>query len=287
MKKENNHKRYFDDLQGSFFIGCRETIESTQRSLHIHDAFELTLVLSGNVMVDVNEETYAAPNGSLLLFNQLDLHRLYPVNRSGFRRYVLWFKYDYLNELEAIRDQLLKCFYCRRLEQVNCLPLTELQQQKLFDLYQRLQDAFSSKESYGNDILVKLRLAELLMEVNKLYLVKQPITISAVSDDYQTVYQAIQYIQEHLSEDLDQEQLAKFSYTTKRKLCDSFRAITGQTTGQYIINSRLTTAKALLVQGMPVSLVCEKTGFGDYSNFSRTFHKHVGISPKQYAKRNH
>ena len=73
---------------------------------------------------------------------------------------------------------------------------------------------------------------------------------------------------------------------TERRLCDEFRRVTGQTTAQYILSVRIAAACAFLIRGMSVTEVCEKTGFENWSNFSRTFRHHVGMSPKQYAMHN-
>ena len=51
---------------------------------------------------------------------------------------------------------------------------------------------------------------------------------------------------------------------------------------QYIIEKRLTQAKKLLRMGKPPIDVCFLCGFNNYSNFSRTFSKHLKLSPKQY-----
>ena len=46
---------------------------------------------------------------------------------------------------------------------------------------------------------------------------------------------------------------------------------------------RLTRAKRLLLQGMPVSAVATETGFFDLSHFTRHFKRHVGVTPGSYV----
>ena len=116
MMKENVHKKYFDNMQGDFSVSYIESVKSPLNTLHVHDAFEITLVLSDNASVEVNEEVYDLQKGSLLIFNTLDLHRISTKDNTGYHRFVLWFKYDFLTELEPVREELLKCFYNRAYE---------------------------------------------------------------------------------------------------------------------------------------------------------------------------
>lgn len=285
MTMDVDRMKNFEDLQGSFSVAYGDTEKPPRKTFHIHNAYEIMLVLSEEVAIDVNEESYSVPGGTLLLFNTMDLHRIRFYGNGSYRRYVLWFKYDFLQELEQLREELLKCFYVRGFERANFLPLTQIQLEKILELFHRLENEKLRRNDGGEDVLLKLILGELLVAVNELYFERHSVLNLPAGGECKAVYQAIQYIQGHISQKLEQETLARLTYMEKRQLCNSFRKITGLTTGQYILNCRITAAKAFLVQGMSVSQVCEKTGFGDYSNFSRTFRKHVGISPKQYAVR--
>ncbi|MGN0996040.1 MAG: helix-turn-helix domain-containing protein, partial [Candidatus Ventricola sp.] len=55
---------------------------------------------------------------------------------------------------------------------------------------------------------------------------------------------------------------------------------------QFIVTKKIALAKQLLDESCSVTQVCERCGFGDYSNFIRTFTKTVGISPLQWRKQN-
>lgn len=273
----------FEDLKGIFSIFYADTDHSPKTSFHIHDAYEISLNLSQNIALDVNEESYLMPKDSLLLFNTMDLHRIRITGNGRYKRYVLWFKDEFIDKLGQFKGDLLRCFYIRGFSKANVIPLEGAQLQVLAGLFQRLLQENEKKDAYGKEILLPLLLGELLVYVNSLYHNQHLNGNAFVMADYQAVYLAIQYIQEHLADELNQNKLSKLVYLDKRQLCNSFQKITGFTTGQYILNCRITAAKALLVQGESVMTVCEKSGFGNCSNFSRTFRKHVGLSPKQYA----
>lgn len=90
------------------------------------------------------------------------------------------------------------------------------------------------------------------------------------------------YIDDHLSESLLLEDIAKQVHLNPVYLTRIFKSYTGMPIQQYIIEKRITQAKKLLRMGNPPIDVCFLCGFNNYSNFSRTFSKHLKLSPKQH-----
>ena len=64
-----------------------------------------------------------------------------------------------------------------------------------------------------------------------------------------------------------------------------FRRATGTTPHRYLVGARLRRAAALLSDtSRPVTDIAYDAGFGDLSNFVRTFHREVGCSPGAYRR---
>jgi AraC-like DNA-binding protein len=64
-----------------------------------------------------------------------------------------------------------------------------------------------------------------------------------------------------------------------------FSSVLGVTPHQYLVRSRLRHAARLLADdGRPVTDVAFDVGFGDLSNFVRTFHRAAGISPRAFRQ---
>ena len=63
-----------------------------------------------------------------------------------------------------------------------------------------------------------------------------------------------------------------------------FKQNTGTTIISYIIQRRLKEAKRLILEGIPLNLIPELTGFESYSYFARTFKKYIDLTPLQYKK---
>ena len=64
-----------------------------------------------------------------------------------------------------------------------------------------------------------------------------------------------------------------------------FAKVLGVTPHQYLIRSRLRRAARLLADdARPITEVALDVGFGDLSNFVRTFHRAAGVSPRVFRK---
>jgi AraC family transcriptional regulator len=64
-----------------------------------------------------------------------------------------------------------------------------------------------------------------------------------------------------------------------------FTRVLGVTPKQYLIRSRLRRAARLLAEdAQPITDIAFDVGFGDLSNFVRTFHRAAGISPRRFRQ---
>lgn len=64
-----------------------------------------------------------------------------------------------------------------------------------------------------------------------------------------------------------------------------FRAVLGVTPHQYLVRARLRRAARLLADdALPITDVAYDVGFGDLSNFVRTFHRAAGVSPRAFRR---
>ena len=64
-----------------------------------------------------------------------------------------------------------------------------------------------------------------------------------------------------------------------------FSSVLGVSPHQYLVRSRLRHAARLLADGeRAVTDVAYDVGFGDLSNFVRTFHRAAGVSPRRFRE---
>jgi AraC-like DNA-binding protein len=91
----------------------------------------------------------------------------------------------------------------------------------------------------------------------------------------------IEYLQEHLTDDVSIEHLARLSCMSLSTFERKFKQHFGHTPKQYILHMKVHEACRLL-PGTPIAKVAVDTGFGGQSYFTKQFRSVVGITPKQY-----
>ena len=96
------------------------------------------------------------------------------------------------------------------------------------------------------------------------------------------IQNAINYIEDHITEELDYERIAKESFSSPFHFQRVFSILCGYTLGEYIRNRRLTLA------GMELALTREKVidvaykyGYESPESFAKAFQKFHGITPSQ------
>ena len=100
------------------------------------------------------------------------------------------------------------------------------------------------------------------------------------------VYKSISYLIEHYDENITVEELADLSFTSVSSIEKIFRRCFGVSPVTYRNILRINHSKLLLMSGFSVSAAAVKVGFQDYYYFCKTFKKHTGISPGEFAKNN-
>jgi AraC-like DNA-binding protein len=94
---------------------------------------------------------------------------------------------------------------------------------------------------------------------------------------------AIEYMQNHLIENLRLEDFAREAGMSVSHFSERFRRQTGQSPMAYFIHLRMRLACRLLdLSGKPVKTVALEIGYRDPYYFSRIFKKSMGISPDRY-----
>ena len=93
------------------------------------------------------------------------------------------------------------------------------------------------------------------------------------------------WIQAHSCEPLTLENVATEASMSPFHFLRIFARVLGVTPHQYLVRCRLRKAAWLLVHDTrPISDIALDVGFGDLSNFVRTFRRAAGVSPRRYRR---
>jgi two-component system response regulator YesN len=99
------------------------------------------------------------------------------------------------------------------------------------------------------------------------------------------IYNLIQYINDHYTEDIGLTELAEYAKTNPAYLSMLFKEQVGVSYIKYLTKIRIGKAKELLRSGEKASDVSEKVGYRDYRYFSQVFKKSENMTPNQYRER--
>ncbi|MDG0813357.1 helix-turn-helix domain-containing protein [Cohnella rhizosphaerae] len=94
---------------------------------------------------------------------------------------------------------------------------------------------------------------------------------------------SIDYMKEHLNEELALQELANLANVSLSHFMKLFKQQTGQTPHHYLIRLRIERAKTLICTGeYSLREIADQAGFADQGHFSRMFKRQTGMTPKKY-----
>jgi AraC-like DNA-binding protein len=108
----------------------------------------------------------------------------------------------------------------------------------------------------------------------------------AGSQDRRRAVRAALWMDAHAHEPIDLEGAARQAGLSAFHFLRLFARVLGVTPHQYLVRARLRHAARLLVDdAQSITDIAYRVGFGDLSNFVRTFHRAAGISPRGFRRR--
>lgn len=109
--------------------------------------------------------------------------------------------------------------------------------------------------------------------------------VKATARDRRRAVEAALWIDENAHDPIDLEDAAEQSGLSPFHFLRLFSSVLGVTPHQYLVRSRLRRAAGLLADDdRAITGIAFDVGFGDLSNFVRTFHRAAGMSPRAFRK---
>jgi AraC-like DNA-binding protein len=109
--------------------------------------------------------------------------------------------------------------------------------------------------------------------------------VPAAAKDRRRAVETALWIDAHSHQQIDLEDAADQADISPFHFLRLFSSVLGVTPHQYLVRSRLRHAARLLADhDISVTDVAYDVGFGDLSNFVRTFHRAAGVSPRRFRE---
>ena len=255
------------------------------RPMHNHDGYEAIFLLNGTAIVETEGGRRQIREGDLVVLRSGTLHHGEPDNRHRYDRVVINVKESTARQMLTKRPELKKAFGYDSCYGAWVCHLNSKNTDEFMDCSDSLEHILGTDE-YGSDVLAREILYRMLVLINRLNGEEIGSMDGVFYNEKQKLVQMVQaYIDLHLSDDLSLLLLEKVFLYSGSYLSKCFKLVTGMSLQYYIIKKRICLAKHCIEKGMELKDVCDYAGFGNYSNFSRTFLSYAGESPMEYRKR--
>ena len=127
--------------------------------------------------------------------------------------------------------------------------------------------------------------AELYSSILQLIVLLCKSTDTTTKDGFGSIQMAVEYINDHITEDITIDRICASIYMSKYHFCRLFKEKIGLTVMEYVLKTRIMMAKELLsFSNMSVTEISEACAFSSVSCFSRAFKSETGVSPLHYKK---
>lgn len=100
-----------------------------------------------------------------------------------------------------------------------------------------------------------------------------------------SMHKVIDYINEHLQERINLEQLAGMTNLSLSRFKHRFKDETGIPPAEFIVRKKIELSEKLLLNGCNIKDIAYRLDFSSPAHFSTTFRKYKGVSPLEYKEK--
>lgn len=262
-------------LLENFRLFHLNTDTETKVDYHYHEFCKLLLLVSGRGSYMVDGQRYLLQPGDIVLVGSRIVHRPELESGNPYERIIIYISPEFLEKMSTADCDLQQIFSP---EAGHVLRLKETERKKVFAMTAALEKELSGAE-YGREIISNVNLLRLLVELGRQRRRTDSYNPHPVVPKDPRILEWMQYIDRHLSEDLDMDSLAEQFYISKYHMMRLFHSETGFTIHTYLLQRRLLAARQLIEKGMRTTEACYRCGFRSYSSFTRAYNKHFGSTP--------
>ena len=282
MKKSTKTLSYIKLRNGSFSYShtLTENPNDNQHTTYTLDRYEIYYLISGDVVYQVEGQSYNLKPGDLLIINNKEIHRPYFTSDESYERILLFFKPEFCSHYSNEDYSILQYFDRKKPGCFNLVESNLVEAENLVNYFHTIEK-YIKENLPQSKTLIELTFIQLLIHINEI-IASHKDSFTLKFDYNKKIEQIIFYINDNLYSQLSLNEISKTFYINKYYFSHQFKKITGVSFKEYIINKRVAKAIELLKLSIPPSEVFIQAGFKDYSSFYKAFKKIVGVSPSRY-----
>ena len=244
--------------------------------MHSHYEAELLLFVEGSGNYIIDGKYYTLKKNDIIFIGSnyhhfLNLNSDFQNSAENYERYDIMFDLSLLPE--QLADNMQQPFFV----------FSATNKPDIIELFHKMDKYVNQFPREATESLLQGLITEILynivFEIDEYYEYQQYLN--------PTLEKAIQYINDHLNELSDLEEICKAMFISKSYLHKLFKQYLLTTPKQYISQKRLVLARQMLESGEAPKKVCNICGFADYSAFFRSYKKAFGTSPTKDPQKIH
>ena len=239
-------------------------------NMHIHNFFELEMIIEGKGKTVINGNEYPLCPGTVYIMRPSDTHNLIPdegttINLRNF---------SFLEN--AVSDEIIDFLISNSID--NIIQLSEDKLRTIYALHDLIYQCQSDNNSDNNKISLKasdLMLSIIVKEMNH--------TCKEINNKH--ILSSINYMREHFSEDISVDDIAEHIGLSVPYFSSTFHASLGTKCKDYLTSLRIAHARKLIkTTKKSITDICYESGFNSFSSFHRAFVKIVHTTPAKYIR---
>ena len=252
-----------------------ETPLTEEVDFHYHTFHKIVIPLKGTLSYMIEGRHYRMEAYDIAFVGRGEVHK--PETSESNDRILIYISPDFLRDRSSAECNLEICYNMVHRHGNHVLRLNPSQRGHISKIISDLERSVRSSE-YGSRVMCDAFMLQLMVELARFSLKQQSFDVDMVYDD--KIVQVLKYVNENLTENISIDHLAERFYLSKYHMMRKFKSETGYTVHNYISNKRLLLSQQLMERGLSPTDACFKSGFRDYSVYSKAYKKLFGVSPK-------
>ncbi len=242
----------------------------------MHNFWELVYVVSGKAMATADEKVLSLTEGNLLFHKPMEFHRIWSTEDEAPQLCIISFDADGIG-MSSFENKLL--------------TLSPLEAERFISIasdFKKVIRAFNVEEYYDRNRFKLLanktvaRFEALLLE----FIDRETRPYEAKSSYISQYEYIVKVMNEHYRESLCQEDIARLCNLSPSNLKKIFHMYSDIGVMRYFSSIKLRYAMNLILEGVSIQNISDELGFSSPSYFHAVFKKEIGMTPKEYLRKN-
>lgn len=243
---------------------------------HWHRSLEMTMILSGNILYEINGRCFIPNPGDILLINSGDIHGCQITDVKPVDAISIIFPFEFLKQV------------CSNIENITFkLDSDSSGYRHLIEIFNKLYSVYINRIA---DPYYQLQINSAVYEILYILLAEfqnSKIVLSSIKTQkyFNRCSEIIAYIDTNYKESISLESVAYYYGISKEHLSRTFMQCMGTTFKKYLTSIRMHHAyQALIDSDYSVMQIALDNGFSDVRAFNSCFKTFYSETPQKYRK---